>query len=292
MVNVILISDRYEEASTLKSFWEKEEESPFTLEKIDEEQIREAEGTLGVTLPDTYKKLILEWNGGFTVRNAFPTERPNSWAEDHVQFDHLRGIAKDDGIMNSAQLSDELELPEGLVFISGEEDTWIAMDYRETKEHPPIHYFDLEMEVNFKLADTFDEFVERLYTADDAMVDIIEIEEEASDLYISKEELELIFERGDLRQQNLFKMAHYPMEDIEEIAWFFLRMKQCIKQIKDQQVLYETATAIHSNLLLNPDMPRNNRINQELQEIAEFLENSGDPNTAFLGEDIHPVKKR
>lgn len=59
----------------LKSFWEKDEESPFTLEKIDEEQIREAEGTLGVTLPDTYKKLILEWNGGFTVRNAFPTDR-------------------------------------------------------------------------------------------------------------------------------------------------------------------------------------------------------------------------
>ncbi|QKL21202.1 SMI1/KNR4 family protein [Bacillus altitudinis] len=276
----------------MKTFWEKDEESPFTLEKIDEEQIREAEGTLGVTLPDTYKKLILEWNGGFTVRSAFPTEWLNSWAEDHVQFDHLRGIAKDDGIMNSAQLSDKLELPEGLIFISGEEDTWIAMDYRETKEHPPIHYFDLEMEVDFKLADSFDEFVERLYTADDAMVEVIEIEEEASDLYISKEELELIFERGDLCQQNLLKMAHYPMEDIEEIAWFFLRMKQCIQQIKDQQVLYETATAIHSNLLLNPDMPRNDRINKELQEIAEILENSGDPNTAFLGEDIHPVKKR
>ena len=276
----------------MKSFWEKDEESPFTLEKIDEGKIREAEGTLGVTLPDTYKKLILEWNGGFTVRNAFPTEQPNSWAEDHVQFDHLRGIAKDDGIMNSVQLSDELELPEGLIFISGEEDTWIAMDYRETKKHPPIHYFDLELEVDFKLADTFDDFIEKLYTAEDAMVEVVEIKEEASDLYISKEELEHIFERQDLRQQNLFKMAHYPMEDIEEIAWFFLRIKQCIQQIKDQHVLYETATAIHSNLLLNPGMPRNDRINQELQEIAEFLVNSGDPNTAFLGEDIHPVKKR
>ncbi|MFP3821378.1 SMI1/KNR4 family protein, partial [Bacillus sp. SIMBA_008] len=130
----------------MKSFWEKEEESPFTLKKIDEEQIHEAEGTLGVILPDTYKKLILEWNGGFTVRNAFPTEQPNSWAEDHVQFDNLRGIAKDDGIMNSLRLSNELDLPEGLVIISGEEDTWIAMDYRETKEHPSIHYFDLELE--------------------------------------------------------------------------------------------------------------------------------------------------
>jgi len=276
----------------LKSFWEKKEESPFTLEKVDEEKIREAEGTLGVTLPATYKKLILEWNGGFTVRNAFPTDRPNSWADDHVQFDHLRGIAKDDGIMNSSQLSDELELPEGLVIISGEEDTWIAMDYRETKEHPPIHYFDLEMGVDFKLADTFDDFIEQLYTAEDAMIEVVEINEESSELYISREELELIFERGDLRQQNLFKMAHYPMEDIEEIEWFFDRMKKCIKQIKDQNVLYEAATTVHSILLLNPEMPRNDRINKELQEIAEFLENSGESLIVLLGEDIHPVKKR
>ncbi|MEK5309496.1 SMI1/KNR4 family protein [Bacillus sp. FSL R5-0439] len=275
----------------MKSFWEKEEESPFTLEKVDEEKIREAEGTLGVTLPATYKKLILEWNGGFTVRNAFPTDRPNSWADDHVQFDHLRGIAKDDGIMNSSQLSDELELPEGLVIISGEEDTWIAMDYRETKEHPPIHYFDLEMGVDFKLADTFDDFIEQLYTAEDAMIEVVEIDEESSDLYVSKEELEQIFERQDLRQQNLFKMAHYPMEDIEEIEWFFDRMKQSIKHIKDQNVLYEAATTVHSILLLNPDMPRNDRINQELQEIAEFLEKSGEALTVLLGEDIHPVKK-
>ncbi|MCP9285216.1 SMI1/KNR4 family protein [Bacillus safensis] len=275
----------------MKSFWEKEEESPFTLEKIDEEKIREAEARLGVTLPDTYKKLILEWNGGFTVRNAFPTEKPNSWADDHVQFDHLRGIAKDDGIMTSPQLSDELELPEGLVIISGEEDTWIAMDYRKTKEHPPIHYFDLEMGVDFKLADTFDDFIEQLYTAEDAMVEVVEIDDESSELYISREELELIFERGDLRQQNLFKMAHYPMEDIEEIEWFFDRMKKCIKQIKDQNVLYEAATTVHSILLLNPDMPRNDRINKELQEIAEFLEKSGESLTVLLGEDIHPVKK-
>ncbi|MGF9725575.1 SMI1/KNR4 family protein [Bacillus safensis] len=275
----------------MKPFWEKEEESPFTLEKIDEKKIREAEARLGVTLPVTYKKLVLEWNGGFTVRNAFPTENPNSWADDHVQFDHLRGIAKDDGIMNSSQLSDELELPEGLVIISGEEDTWIAMDYRETKEHPPIHYFDLEMGVDFKLADTFDDFIEQLYTAEDAMIEVVEIEEESSELYISREELELIFERGDLRQQNLFKMAHYPMEDIEEIEWFFDRMKKCIKQIKDQNVLYEAATTVHSILLLNPDMPRNDRINQELKEIAEFLEKSGESLTVLLGEDIHPVKK-
>ncbi|MCZ2740345.1 SMI1/KNR4 family protein [Bacillus safensis] len=220
----------------MKPFWEKEEASPFTLEKVDEEKIREAEGTLGVTLPATYKKLILEWNGGFTVRNAFPTDRPNSWADDHVQFDHLRGIAKGNGIMTSPQLSDELELPEGLVIISGEEDTWIAMDYRETKEHPPIHYFDLEMGVDFKLADTFDDFIEQLYTAEDVMVEVVEIDGESSDLYVSKEELEQIFERQDLRQQNLFKMAHYPMEDIEEIEWFFDRMKQCIQQIKDQHV--------------------------------------------------------
>ncbi|BBP88598.1 hypothetical protein BsIDN1_22160 [Bacillus safensis] len=149
---------------------------------------------------------------------------------------------------------------------------------------PLIHYFDLEMGVDFKLADTFfDDFIEQLYTAEDAMIEVVEIDEECSDLYISKEELEQIFERQDLCQQNLFKMAHYPMEEIEEIEWFFDRMKKCIKQIKDQHILYEAATTIHSILLLNPDMQRNDLINQELKEIAEFLENSGEPDTAFFG---------
>ena len=55
----------------MKSFWEIDEEGYYTLKKINEAEIAKAEKKLGVTLPDTYKKLILEQNGGYTIHNAF-----------------------------------------------------------------------------------------------------------------------------------------------------------------------------------------------------------------------------
>ncbi|MEC2038289.1 SMI1/KNR4 family protein, partial [Bacillus altitudinis] len=57
----------------MKPFWEIDEEGYYTLEKINEKKIAKAEKKLGVILPVTYKKLILEQNGGYTVHNAFPT---------------------------------------------------------------------------------------------------------------------------------------------------------------------------------------------------------------------------
>ncbi|MDI5787846.1 SMI1/KNR4 family protein [Bacillus licheniformis] len=48
-------------------------------------------------LPEEYKALILEQNGGYINFNAFPSERPTSWAKDHVQFDYLLGLGKRQG---------------------------------------------------------------------------------------------------------------------------------------------------------------------------------------------------
>lgn len=270
----------------MKPFWEIEEEGYYTLEKINEKKIAKAEEKLGVTLPDTYKRLILEQNGGYILRNAFPTTQPNSWAEDHIPFNHLLGIAEDEGILDSAYLIKEWELPEGLVLISGEGHTWVAMDYRKTKEHPPIHYFDLEMEDDFKLADSFDQFIEGLYTAEEPMVEVVEIDYESSDVYLSKEELKSIFEMEVLDENNLYRIQYYPMLEVEEIEWFFNHMKNHIENIKDEDVLYEVASTINSILLLNPDMPSNDQIQVVLREIAEFLEKNEDPLLVNLGEHI------
>lgn len=191
----------------MKSFWEIDDEGYYTLKKITAEEVAKAEKKLGVTLPDTYKKLILEQNGGYIIHNAFPTTHSNSWAEDHIQFNHLLGIAEDEGIMDSAYLIKEWELPEGLVLINGDGHTWVAMDYQKTKENPAIHYFDVEMEEDFKLADSFDEFIEGLYTAEyTADEEAAGGEYELSEVHLSKEELEAIFELDVLDEGNLQKI--------------------------------------------------------------------------------------
>ncbi|NEU52543.1 SMI1/KNR4 family protein [Bacillus altitudinis] len=271
----------------MKSFWEIDEEGYYTLKKINEAEIAKAEKKLGITLPDTYKKLILEQNGGYTIHNAFPTTHSNSWAEDHIQFNHLLGIAEDEGIMDSAYLIKEWELPEGLVLINGDGHTWVAMDYRKTKENPTIHYFDVEMEEDFKLADSFDEFIEGLYTAEytvdeEAAAAKYELPEE----HLSKEELKAIFELDVLDEDNLYKIQYYPMVDLNEIEWFFKKMQYHIEKTKDEDDLYEVASTINNALLLNPNMPINDKINEILQQIAKFLEKNDEPLLVNLGEHI------
>ncbi|MCY7464456.1 SMI1/KNR4 family protein [Bacillus safensis] len=271
----------------MKSFWEIDEEGYYTLKKITAEEVAKAEKKLGVTLPDTYKKLILEQNGGYTVHNAFPTSHSNSWAEDHIQFNHLLGIAEDEGIMDSAYLIKEWELPEGLVLINGDGHTWVAMDYRKTKENPSIHYFDVEMEEDFKLADSFDEFIEGLYTAEyTADEEAAEGEYELSEVHLSKEELEAIFELDVLDEENLYKIQYYPMVDLNEIECFFKKMQYHIEKTRDEDDLYEVASAINNVLLLNPNMPINDKINGNLNQIAKFLEKNKDPLIVNLGEHI------
>ncbi|MBR0590638.1 SMI1/KNR4 family protein [Bacillus sp. FSL W8-0920] len=269
----------------MKSFWEIDEEAYYTLKKINAEEIAKAEKKLGVTLPDTYKKLILEQNGGYTVHNAFPTTHSNSWAEDHIQFNHLLGIAEGEGIMDSAYLIKEWELPEGLVLINGDGHTWVAMDYRKTKENPAIHYFDVEMEEDFKLADSFDEFIEGLYTVEYTIdEEATEVEYELTEVYLSKEELEAIFELDVVDEGNLYKIQYYPMVDLNEIEWFFKKMQYHIEKTKDEDALYQVADTFNNILLLNPNMPINNNIKELVQQISDFLQSNEDPLVVNVGE--------
>ena len=270
----------------MKSFWEIAEEGYYTLRKITAEEIAKAEKKLGVILPDTYKKLILEQNGGYTVHNAFPTTHSNSWAEDHIQFNHLLGIVEDEGIMDSAYLIKEWELPEGLVLINGDGHTWVAMDYRKTKENPTIHYFDVEMEEDFKLADSFDEFIQGLYAAEYTDEEATEVEYELSEVHLSKEELEAIFELDVLDEENLYKIQYYPMVDLNEIEWFFKKMQYHIEKTKDEDTLYQVGDTILCIFLLNQNMPINKKISEILHQIAKFLEKNDEPLLVNLGENI------
>lgn len=260
----------------LKPFWDRESEETF--KKINEKGIAKAEKKLGVILPDTYKKLILEQNGGYTLHNAFPTDQPNGWAEDHVSFDHLRGIAKNEGIMDSDYLIEEWELPEGLVLICGDGHTWIALDYRETKEHPTVHYFDLEYETDFKLADSFDELIAGHYTAEDSEEDGMSDEEwqaeyEKQNKPLSKEEVKDIFLTKDPEQ--LSKIANFQVEQIDDIKWIFSEVETYMNSIQDEEMLTNAGWAINTIFILNEEMiKQHSDVVESARRFAEHLNQS------------------
>lgn len=153
-----------------RGIWEETEESS-EIAPVSETMINKAEEELGVKLPQAYIQLLREQNGGSIRFNAHPASEPNVWAEDHVQVDFIMGIEEGEGILASAYLIEEWDMPKGLVLLTGDGHSWVALDYRQVKENPPVIYIDNEGGQLVELAPSFEVFLEGLYTAEVAMED-------------------------------------------------------------------------------------------------------------------------
>ncbi len=143
-------------------FWDKER-TINPLPPLTKEMVAYAEEQLQVTLPPLYLELLQQQNGGAIIHTAFPTTEKNSWADDHVHLDEMFGIAKDEGILQSAYLIREWNLPNSIVLFSGTGHEWFAFDYRQTTKNPPILYIETETDNVITLAENFQSFSQQLY---------------------------------------------------------------------------------------------------------------------------------
>ena len=283
---MILIAND-EEVSSLKDFWMYEDDDPYTLKKVTEKDILKAEKKLGVILPKEYKELILQQNGGYINYNAFPTDRPTSWAKDHIEFDYLLGLGKKEGILESQYLIKEWGLPDNLILIHGDGHTWVALDYRDTKENPPVHYFDSELQENFRLADSFGEFLSKLYTDDSVDIDDIEnlqgvnpedyklsyITTDHPDA-ISKEEAENILNKNiDIE---LHRITLYPIQSFEDLKWLLTKIKESSAKA-NRSTAMELASALETIISYHEDLTFDNEETSLLvKEIVATLEKLND----------------
>ncbi|MCY7859642.1 SMI1/KNR4 family protein [Bacillus haynesii] len=265
----------------MKNFWTYEDEDPYTLKSISERDIQKAEKKLGVKLPEEYKALILEQNGGYINFNAFPSERPTSWAKDHVQVDYLLGLGKKEGILESKAFIKEWELPDNLILIHGDGHTWIALDYREMKENPPVHYFDSEFEENFRLADSFGEFLSKLYTdsMDDDDCQLIEgVHPDIPYVYpedaITKEEAEQILTENSAA--DLHQILYYPIKGLDDLNWLLTKIKESSLTANIDNGI-ELAIALESVIFYHKDLTLDNEQTRRLVlDIAAILKNLND----------------
>ncbi|MZF91067.1 SMI1/KNR4 family protein [Streptomyces sp. SID5643] len=134
--------------------------------------VQDAERRLGVRLPASLLELLRVQNGGLVAElwNAFPTEVPTSWSENHVPLDDMMGIGHRDGqssLLDTAYLVEEWGLPSPLVLLSGDGHCWIALDYRGCGKHgePSVTWFDVDDGTELPLAADFQAFVEGLVAA-------------------------------------------------------------------------------------------------------------------------------
>ena len=145
-------------------FWDKKIEY-LKLPPITVAEIETFENERGIQLPLGYKALILEQNGGGILNNAHPSPVPTNWATDHIAFGNMMGIGDDYSMAQSDYFIQEWEMPEGLLLLSGTGHEWVALDYRETTDNPPVIFIDNEAEQIVELALDFNMFLAGLYKA-------------------------------------------------------------------------------------------------------------------------------
>ncbi|ARE73776.1 1,3-beta-glucan synthase regulator [Streptomyces sp. Sge12] len=126
--------------------------------------IRQAEEALQVRLPKSYIDLLLVQNGGVLQNRCYPTDFPNSWAQDHVCIDVIWGIGGEWGVdIISSNMITEWGYPDVGVVLglmpSGGHDT-VMLDYSDCGPlgEPAVAYVD-ENRVPRRIAGSFSEFL-------------------------------------------------------------------------------------------------------------------------------------
>ncbi|PSA89261.1 SMI1/KNR4 family protein [Bacillus atrophaeus] len=271
----------------MSEIWENSEYDPFKLKDISEDEIKNVEQELNLTLPEQYKKLIIQQNGGLINFNAFPTDQETSWADDHIEVDHIRGIGKDLGILESEYLIKEWGLPQRLLLIQGDGHNWVALDYRLTNENPPVHYFDLELNNDFKIADSFDEFLSKLYTHEYEEVqedenlefdEIHNIDPNDPDA-IQKEEVGKIL--ADKNSMEIHRISLFPIQSFEDLEWLLNIIKDTSIKAKGDMA-FELADVLMSIVSSYSHQIKSNNLRTVVQEAAQELGKSKNEDTKII----------
>ena len=149
--------------------WEEELDDYFKGQ-IDLEMLKKIQQEIKADLPESYKNLMRKRNGFYLKNKYFPTDTPNSWANNSVYVDFLYGIGEDPGLLDSIDLRREWGIrSKKLLVISSAPPMFICLDYR-TRKNPSVIFIDVDQNQEIKLAEEFGDFV-------NGLVDYIEEEE-------------------------------------------------------------------------------------------------------------------
>ncbi|MBP5269168.1 MAG: SMI1/KNR4 family protein [Ruminococcus sp.] len=161
-------------------FWRDSEYAldEYVGESPTDEYIESIEKELGYKLPESYKYLIKQHNGGMPKNTAFRTNIPTSWSKDHISIEGIYGVDRkgDNSVCGETGTEfwiDEWEYPAIGVAIcdtpsAGHE--MVFLDYRECGKdgEPKVVYNEQDNDMRIvPLADTFEEFIRGLISEDE-----------------------------------------------------------------------------------------------------------------------------
>jgi hypothetical protein len=134
----------------------------FYKGEVTQELLQKVQDELKVKLPVSYVSLLTARNGFRLKKKYFPTDLPNSWANNSVYVDYLFGLGEDPGLLDNYYLREEWGIrSQKLVIISAEPPMFICLDYRR-KKNPSVVFIDVEQKQEISLAKNFELFINGL----------------------------------------------------------------------------------------------------------------------------------
>ncbi|RQW18642.1 SMI1/KNR4 family protein [Bacillus sp. C1-1] len=255
----------------MQAIWA-EDNMGISLESATDTTVREAEERLGVVLPLTYVALVKVQNGGSLTANAVPSPSKDI-QEPYIEVEELFGIG-DGGIYDSPYLIKEWDLPAGIVLFSGTGHSWLAFDYRQTKENPPIVYFEVDAEtMEYPLADHFDAFLEMLYVEEGEEWEDADDEDEI----LTHQAFEaLMKEKNSEKLRNAIERTLQSEMDYEWLGNIYLKLStyptHSIRAKIANQIWSMKSAFLDENVLAKLVQVFKEDANQEVQAYAELLE--------------------
>ena len=161
-------------------FWDDREYAlkNYVGETPTDEYIKGIEEELGYKLPESYKWLVRQHNGGIPKNTAFRTGEKTSWSHDHISIEGIFGVDRKKenslcGELGSEFWHDEWDYPDiGVVICdtptAGHD--MVYLDYRECGKDGEPKVVHVEQEYDYKivpLADSFEEFIRGLVSEDE-----------------------------------------------------------------------------------------------------------------------------
>ena len=137
--------------------------------------LRRFEEEYQVTLPDSYKQFVsddsrVQQHYEAPIEGPVPTTLAYFIENNTVSIggfyspDPLRPMS----LFSSGYLCEEWQLPKGLVLISGDGHTWIALDYRSTQTDPPVVFVESDSCEHVLIAKSFTDLLRRMRSPRDA----------------------------------------------------------------------------------------------------------------------------
>lgn len=155
-------------ALNIKEFWGN---NYYNHPPLTNEMIEIAEKMLKIKLPMLLIDLLRIQNGGYTKGFAFPMAEKTTWSDSHIPLSDLSGIVIDKSIrtalniLDTEYMTEEWDLPEKQVLLTGEGHWWITLDYRRGNV-PTVRWIDVECDEDVHVADNFEDFINGLVSED------------------------------------------------------------------------------------------------------------------------------